>query len=220
MIKSMFDIKMQLSKKQKCLLTQRNEVLKTIFAGTDKMIELDGLISIECDDNVYNIIQKTLPKELHSYIRKKRCNECTFELSSERWFVDINFSQFQHLSIQGLNSCLLDCLMSDHTTNCSCGGTLTVVHTEFSNFVMIDLTMKSEIVAFALKDIPKTLNVLSIGFKLFACIEYMNPEAGHYVSHILRNERWERYDDLRNKVTLSDLSSEIMVQVLFYVKTN
>lgn len=231
MVKSMFGTQKTAGVVQNTLLRLRNQLLMNIFEGTQRMKVFSGLTTINCSCNVNYLIPKMLPTDLYSYVRKKECDQCEFELISKRCFVDIDFRQFQLLSIQNLNECLVDCLISDSSTNCSCGGTLTASHTEFSNFIIIDLTVENVVTAITLQDIPKTLNILDIAFKLFGCIEFIGEDKvpiaynddedegiGHYVSHIWRSGRWERYDDLRNKITKSKTSLKIKAQVLFYVK--
>lgn len=229
MIISMFDGDKKLATKQNSLLKQRNEILKSIFDGTTRISEFgNGLISVNCNANVSYMIEKALPASLYSYVRKKQCNDCGEERDSKRCFVDLNFEQFEARSIRELNSCLLDSLISEPTTACACGGLREVKETKFSNFIMIDLQLKHRITKMSLNDIPSKLNILGIIFALFGCIEYIGDDdeitdiddnTGHYVSHLFRkNQRWERYDDFKAKITRSNTNEKIKAQVLFYVQ--
>lgn len=124
--------------------------------------------------------------------------------------------------VQNLNSCLLESLISGRSTACTCGGPRQYSR-EFSSFIIIDLHIFDRIEEISLKDIPPTLNILCIHFAKSACIEYLGDNnkknVGHYVSHIYRCNRWERYDDMRTNITSSNVNSKIKGQVLFYVKT-
>lgn len=177
MVKSMFDTGKSAVAKQNNLLRQRNQILMSIYENLPGIKKLDGLTIINCSTNVHYILPKMFPKILYSYDRKKKCDQCDFELNSERCFVDINFSRFQELPIRKLNSCLLDCLISENHVRCACGGNRSVYHTEFSNFILIDLTVESTITEISLQDIPKNLNILKTAFELFGCIGFIGETA-------------------------------------------
>lgn len=229
LVTSMFDSDKRIAIKQNSILRQRNEILKTIFQGTTQITEFSsGLSSINCSANVNYTIERTLPVNLYSYMRKKQCSQCFDEKISSRCFVDINIESFEQQPIRNLNSCLLDTLMSERFSFCDCGGSRSVTETEFSNFIMVDLHLKHRIRETTLNDIPTTLHILGVNFIIFGCIEFIGDdtggmdvydEIGHYVSHIFRtNKRWERYDDQKSKVTQSNTNAQIKAQVLFYVK--
>lgn len=229
MVTSMFDNEKRMAIKQNSLLRQRNEILKSIFEGTTRITQFEsGLSSINCNANVNYLIPKALPLNLFSYLRKKQCSRCLDEIVSNRCFVDINIDQFEQESISKLNMCLLDTLISEKLSMCACGGEKKVTLTEFSNFIMVDLQLKHRIREASLNEIPRKLRILGINFTIFGCIEFIgddtevfdvNDAIGHYVSHIFRkNKRWERYDDLKSKITKSDTNAKIKAQVLFYVK--
>lgn len=229
MIITMFDDEKKPGIKQNSLLKQRNLILKRIFLGTIRITEFgNGLSSIDCSANINYMIPRALPIDLYSYVRKRKCDRCNTEVVSNRCFIDINIEQFEQQSIQNLNSCLLDSLMAERSSNCECGGSKKLTDTTFSNFIMIDLYLKTRIAEISLVEIPKTLNFLGIDFAIHGCIEYIGDDEntdtledsiGHYVSHIYRrNNQWQRYDDKKSKITNSDTTSKIKGQVLFYVK--
>lgn len=224
MVSSTFNTQ-KLAIKINSLLRQRTMLLKTIFDGTKNItVYENGLTSINCAANVYSIIQKVLPVGLFSYTRNILCNACDIVVVSNRCFVDINIELFEKQSIKNLNTCLLETLISEEPSICTCGGSRKYV-TEFSDFIMIDLTLRSRIKEISLNDIPSELQILGVNFTKFGCIEYIgdgDPDViGHYVAHIhRRNKRWERYDDTKPKVTYSDTNMRMKGQVLFYVKNN
>lgn len=228
MVATMFETFGTIAVKFNSLHRQRNKILHSIFEPNK--LEFDcGLILIDCASNVNYIIPKALQTSLYSYSRTKRCSKCDREIVSNRCFVDIHFEQYQKRSIQNLNGCLLDTLLSEQSSSCSCGGPQIISETVFSNFIMIDLHLKSTIKEIALNDIPKNLNILGEHFALTACIEFIGetPEdfnlsdnsVAHYISHILRsNNQWQTYDDLKSHVSPSKINTQIKGQVLFYVK--
>lgn len=229
MVTLMFNNEKSLAVKQNSLLRQRNKILKNIFEGSERITKFgSGLCSINCSANVNYIIPKALPGNLYSYTRKKHCLQCHDELVSNRCFVDINMENFARKTIQNLNECVLDTLISERSSTCPCGGLRKVTHTEFSSFIMIDLHLEDRIRETTLKEIPQTMNILGVGFAIFGCIEFIGDDSevlnvddqiGHYVSHIFRNnKRWERYDDMHSKITTSDTNGKLKAQILFYIK--
>lgn len=110
MIYKMFNGIERIAIKHNALLRQRNLLLRSIFKGEEYEC---GLFTVDCQANVNYIVPKLLPLELYSYRRTKQCNRCNDVLVSNRCFVDINFEQFEQQSIQNLNSCLLDTLLTE-----------------------------------------------------------------------------------------------------------
>lgn len=200
MVSHMFTSGSSLTVKQTALLRQRNILLLDIFKDAKDAIQFmeNGLVDIDCATNAHYIIEKALPINLYSYSRKKQCNLCNRILTSNRCFFDINFEEYDRLGIENLNHCLLESLVTETTGTCTsktCAGSVMVIHTEFSNFVAIDLQLKQEIKMIALDEIPKTLNVLEVQFTLTGCIEFIGDvdelmtanrngirKCGHYVS--------------------------------------
>lgn len=108
--------------KQNALLRQRNQILQNIFQGTDKISKFEnGLISIDCNANVNYLLPKVLPVDLYSYSRESSCGQCAKVTSSHRCFVDINMELLEQKGVQNLNSCLLETLISEVPSTCSCG---------------------------------------------------------------------------------------------------
>lgn len=218
MVVSMFS-NLKLTTKKKALLDERNELLLNI--SEKKTI----LTSIDCSGNVYSLMCKLLPKDFYSLKRVKRCERCDSEFVSLRCFLDIDIDVFASQPIANLNSHLLDVLISERTTQCECGGERKLQESTFSDLIMIDLQMKNHVKEFTLSDVPATLDILGIIFKVFGCIEFIPPHemsnsgaVGHYVSHVIRcNKRWEKYDDLLSNVTKSRINNKLRGQVLFYV---
>lgn len=58
----------RVSVKHNALLRKRNQILQTVFEGTDYG---NGLLYVDCAANVNYLIPKILPQELYSYYRKK-----------------------------------------------------------------------------------------------------------------------------------------------------
>lgn len=234
MIDEMFNGIGKIAIRYKTIFRERNLILRLIFRGE----EYDcGLWAVDCNANVNYIIPHLLPKQMYSYYRKKKCDRCKEEITSDRCFVDINLDVFEQQPIQNLNSCLLDTLINEESSPCSCNGTKIVVDTVFSNFIIIDLCLKQSIKLISLCDIPTELNILGITFALKGCIEYIGDDLvnsdyvgddlgnsnsiGHYISHVYRcNKQWEMYDDKKSKVLRSNTKSKIKGQVLFYVRNN
>lgn len=234
MVKTMFDPIDSSAAKHRSLHQQRNEILHKILEYRQLQFG-SGLTYVKCDANVNFMIPKALSMNLYSYSRTKQCNRCDQKIISNRCFVDINFEEFENLSIKYLNSCLLETIISEQPSFCSCDGgqmaQMMISKTEFSNFIMIDLHLKSTIREIALNDIPKKLSLLGETFSLTACIEFIGemPEdfdssengSAHHVAHILRsNKQWQTYDDLKSQMFPSKINSKIKGQVLFYVKIN
>lgn len=232
MVTSMFNDTDKSSIKLQSLLRKRNDILYSIFKDSKQAIKYkNGLFNINCAANINYLIPKILPVALYSYARMKICENCKEKIMSNRCFVDIDMDQYEQRSIENLNSCLLDTLVGEKSSTCSCGGSLKLYHTYFSNFIIIDLHLKHSIKEISLKDIPKTLNLLAIEYSLTACLEYIptssdliiDPKSkaklvGHYVAHLFRNNRWERFDDKKKKTTLSNIHAKIQGQVVFYAK--
>lgn len=207
--------------KYKRILRNRNVILKSIFSGTEYG---NGLCYVDCATNVNYLLPKLLPKELYSYYRSKKCKRCNNKILSNRCFVDIDMDQFEAASVDKLNKCLLDTLISEKPSKCSCNGFNENVETNFSNFIMIDLHLKTTIRLLSIFSIPLELNILGIRFALRGCIEYINMSEGtdvigHYIGHSKRiNSQWEMYDDLKSKVLRSNINSKIKGQIVFYVR--
>lgn len=236
MISDMFTNVSSISAKQTALLRQRNRLLLTVFKDGADSIQLENdLIVLDCATNANYIIPKVLPPNLYSYSRKKQCNRCNRNVVSNRCFVDINFEEYDKSGISNLNRCLLISLITEKPSICSshtCDGSEVLVQTEFSSFIVIDLQLKQAIKNIALKEIPKTLNILGIHFSLTGCMEFIgdvdelicankneDKRVGHYISHLYRsNNCWKMYDDMKAMVVRSDTKSKIQGQVLFYVK--
>lgn len=229
MVTTMFESFDSNTAKYRSLHRQRNEILLSIFEH--RKLQFDsGLTFVKCDTNVNFLTERVLPTSLYSYSRKKHCSRCDMEIISNRCFVDINFEEFQSRPITDLNGCLLDTLISEQPSTCTCDGLPTMfTETTFSNFIMIDLTLESTIQEITLNDIPKELNILGVHFALAACIEFIGetPEyivpsendVAHYISHILRsNNQWQTYDDKKSQIFTSKINSKIKGQVVFYVK--
>lgn len=227
MISAMFDSESKIAIKNNSLLRRRNLVLKSIFEGTLRVTELDsGLTTIDCAANINYIIPKALPTKLYSYLRKRQCDDCDYAKVSERCFVDINIALFEQKSIRDLNECLLHELMTESPSICTaCNSSTRFTQLKFSTFIIIDLHLAHHIREISLHEIPRTLKIYGVLFDLFGCIEFIGDETvsdieyvGHYVSHILRRNQWERYDDLKSGITKSSIYSKIKGQILFYVK--
>lgn len=223
MVHSMFNDNVKLTIKQNNLLRQRNDILCSLFQGEEYECHL---VTVDCQANANYIIPKLLPTELYTYFREKKCDRCGHENVSKRCFVDIEMDVFETQTIQNLNSCLLDSLMSEKVSKCPCGGTNQIVATKFSNFIIIDLTLRNNNVNWLhLSDVPSELNILGVKFSIKACIEFIPPtEAngiGHYIAHAYRrNQRWEMYDDKKTHVLRSSTKMKIQGQVLFYVRVH
>lgn len=214
------------------LLRDRNHILNEVFEGEERVVELNGLRSIDCSSNVHYLIQKVLPTELFSYKRIKQYDRCENTIVSNRCFIDINFDSYEIGTIKKLNNCLLTEFLSERHTQCKCGGSRNVIETTFSDFVMIDLQLEYCIKPISLNEIPKNLNILGLKFALYACIEFIGDDnafsqeeegeegqpIGHYVAHIFRRNMWERFDDMKSYVTKSDTKAKIKGQVLFYFR--
>lgn len=234
MVRSMFDNADRPVRKQSSLLRQRNDILLSIFKNSQEATQFDnGLYTIDCNANVNYLIPLLLPTELYSYSRKKECDQCGVEAVSNRCFVDIDMDQYDRQSIQNLNSCLLDTLLLEKSSKCSCNGTRKFTELKFSSFIVIDLHLKNSIKEIALQDIPETLAILDVKFSVTACLEYISAvndddcdvakdcKVGHYVAHIYRrNNQWEKYDDTKSKITASKMNVKIQGQVLLYAKTD
>lgn len=212
------------------MLRDRNQILNEIFQESERVVELHGLRSIDCSSNVNYMIQKIFPTELFSYKRVKQCDRCEETIISNRCFIDIDFDSYDLGTVEQLNSCLLEGILSEIPTQCKCGGSRNIIETTFSDFVMIDLQLEYCIKPFSLNEIPNSLNILGIKFAPYACIEFIGDDnmyfqvgenerpIGHYVAHIFRRNMWERYDDTKIYVTKSNTAAKIKGQVLFYVQ--
>lgn len=206
------------------LLKERNAILRSIFESKAKNFA-NGLVSINCAANANYLIAKLWP--MPSYVRKKQCENCGDIFVSSRVFLDIDIVLFEHQSVSDLNANLIDTLITERTSNCQCGGSRKLTDTQFSDVIVIDLHLKHHIKAVSLVEIPKSLNILGIRFDIYACIEFIGDELqmngneeniGHYVSHICRQKRWERYDDLKSQISKSVVTEKIKAQILFYIK--
>lgn len=220
MICHMFNGDGKIAVKHNALLRQRNVILSSIFEGEEFEC---GLIAVDCRTNANYIIPKLLPAKMYSYNREKQCDRCEKHLLSNRCFVDIDMDEFDAQPIENLNACLLNSLVLEQPSKCSCNGSKRIVDTNFSNFIMIDLSLKQSIKLLSLCDIPTKINILGITFSLKACIEFIGTEnvdfIGHYVSHVYRrNAQWEIYDDQKSQVLRSNTKTKIKGQVLFYVR--
>lgn len=220
MIQFMFSDIGKVSSKNHALLCKRSAILCSIFSGEEFEC---NLISVDCQGNSNYIIPKLLPNELYSYAREKQCDRCLVKITSNRCFVDVDIDGFDNQPIGRLNSYLLDSLIDEQPSRCECNGLKRIVGTHFSNFIMVDLTMRNAIKEFSLRDIPADINILGIKYSLKACIEFIPPldenGIGHYVSHVhRRNARWETYDDKKAKVLRSSITKQMQGQVLFYVR--
>lgn len=121
----------------------------------------------------------------------------------------------EHQSIEKQGSCLLNKLISEKPIFCSCG-VQKEIEIKFSNFIIIDVYLKFRIAETSLQQIPEELNILGIIFDIFACIEYIDDGAGHYVSHSnRRNNRWQRYDDLKTNISNSNKTKKMKKQIVF-----
>lgn len=122
------------------LLRDRNQILNEIFKGSQRVVELHGLRSIDCATNVNYLIQKVLPTELFSYKWVKQCDQCNEKIISNRCFIDIDFDSYELESIKKLNSSLVTELI--RSPKCKCGGSRITIETTFSDFVMIDFQLE------------------------------------------------------------------------------
>lgn len=221
MITEVFTSDIRIAARISSLLEKRNLFLYAFFGGKDYG---NGLIYVECSGNVNRLIPKFLPTGLYSYYRKKQCDCCGQEIPSDRCFIDIDMDQYDRLSISHLNECLLDSLINDTASQCSCNGMRRVIETRFSNFIMIDLHLQHHIKLISLRDVPLELNILDIRYMFAGCIEYINDSTnvksmGHYVCHMYRrNKQFEMYDDIKSRVLRSDTKAKIKGQILFYVR--
>lgn len=220
MIYDMFNDDSKTAVKYNALLRERNILLSSIFEAE---VYDCGLRTVDCQANVNYIIPKLLPQEMYSYIREKQCDRCGEQISSKRCFVDIDIDKLEAQPIENLNSCLLDTIISEQPSKCSCNGVKRIVNTNFSNFIMIDLTLKESIKWLSLCKLPTELNILGIKFSLKACVELIGANnakiTGHYISHVYRrNARWEMYDDKKSQVLRSNTTNKIQGQALFYVR--
>lgn len=190
-----------------------------------------GLVSINCFANVNYIVPLALPEEQYSYVRVKTCSKCKNINTSKRCFIDINMDILERETIRKLNTCLLDSLLCEDSSNCpKCDVPRNIPDTNFSNFITIDVSLTHGIKEISLNEIPKQLKILGEKFALFGCIQFIGDDAinydidaeiGHYVSHMFRNNlSWERYDDLKSSTKKSHTDEAMKIQVLFYFKEN
>lgn len=221
MVTDVFSSDSKIAAKISLLLEKRNLYLHAFFKGEDFG---NGLTLYVGSGNLNRLIPQFLPIEMYSYYRKKQCDRCGEEIQSDRCFLDIDMEQYDQLSITHLNECLLDSLVSDAASKCSCNGMRQSIETRFSNFVMIDLHLYHHIKLISLRDIPLELDILGVQFTFAGCIEYINESTnvksmGHYVCHMYRhNKQFEMYDDLKSRVLRSDTKAKIKGQILFYVR--
>lgn len=229
MIYTMFTHYDRAATKFSSLHRQRNAILYPIFESSALKFD-SGLVLVNCVANVNFIIPRVLLEKLYSYSRTKECTQCKKKATSKRCFIDINFEEYRKRSITNLNSFLLNTLIAERPSACSCGNPQIFTEASFSNFIMIDLHLETTIKLLALKDIPLSLDILGVIFKLSACIEFIgklsedpnfhNDDQAHYITHILRaNNQWQIYDDTKSKMSHSKINEKIQGQVLFYVKS-
>lgn len=222
MVVSMFGNEKSELKKQNKMHLKRNQILMPIFEELGRVIPVGKGHSINCASSVNYIIQKVLPTTMKSYTQKLECEKCMYVSTSQKCFIDINFARMEELGIVNLGECLHNMLMNaSEIPVCRCGGQKKM-SLQFSPFVMIDLHLPDRIESIRLSEIPEELHICSTRFRLYACIEYIGDDnidsLGHYVAHMRRANRWEKFDDKKNKVDRSDLYSDLKAEILFYIR--
>lgn len=191
---------------------------------------------MDCNSNIFYVLERVLPQSFYSYIRIKRCLLCKNELESHRVFVDINLDTFANpnVSIRDLEIHIkLELLSEEKNSKCTkCGGTFKI-ETVFSDIIMIDIQLQAKEThgphpkkMFSINEAPEELRVCGTSFKILALAEFIKDsndinDVGHYIAHIRRfNNQWEEYDDTK-KTNQSPKCKEMKeIHTLFYIKKN
>lgn len=208
-----------------------------IYAARNKILESEipinkihdcknGHFEWKCDVNINYLIEHVLCRHYNSFIRKKQCEKCKFNIVKPGVFLDFNMNAWATAEINALNEILFESLRKDKGRCNKCETKYVIKDISFSDVVMIDLQLEQEIKHYSISQLPKSLKLFECNFELAAVIEFIGDPRqvnaiGHYVSHILRkNHQWKRFDNIANSVTNSDVNRIIRPQILFYVKNN
>lgn len=195
--------------------TLRTEILSMIF---DESRDKNGILEVDCNCNVHNIVTKLLLAVLPSVqvIRKCDCEESNLP------YIPVNFNT---LHAQGLKQ-IRSSIVYQNSKRSKCTGCNRFTNVEYQvnpHILFIDVqTFQENPKKVPLKSIEKQLSFSTTNYYLKAVIEFIPSTfgpVGHYVANVARYDRWYCYDDVRK--TPSDTSdSSVFPHLLIYVAKN
>lgn len=217
----------------KDLYARRNNILEKLH-GDRKITTANGLTQMDCNSNIFYVLERVLPQSFRSYIRTKRCRSCKNKLESHRVCVDINLETFANpnVSIRDLEIHIKQELLSEEEiSKCTkCGGKYQI-ETVLSEVIMIDIQLQPKGIdgphprkMFSINEAPEELRVCGITFRILALAEFTKDsddinDIGHYIAHIRRfNNQWEEYDDTKKTIHSPKCKEMKEIHTLFYIK--
>lgn len=184
----------------------------------------NGLVTIDCDSNVYTNVQKFITPFFPSIKTTKICPCSEVEINCV--CIDLNFEMLSNVGPSHIETCIQSKIISDHVSECTCCGEPMKISHIIGDLIFVDvqsLTLNNKTIGIKdpidICDIQKILSIRNCLYDLFTVIEYKPSlnTLGHYISHILRNGSWYSFDDTKSESY--ELSNRaILPHLLIYYK--
>lgn len=199
----------------------RNDLLGKHFQS----IISNGLITINCESNMYNNINNFISPVFPSIIQKKTCG-CG-PITKKFPIIEIDHAKLNNLGIQNLESCIVQQFTSEKTnlSTCKVCNEQKMELNHIGNLIFIDVQAiehpdKSKIgltCPISINQIPENIILNEYTYELMSVIQYISGSLGHYIAHCKQNGIWYAFDDTKQSPTLS--YGNILPHTLIYFIT-
>lgn len=203
----------------------RNKLLSDVFECDESE---DGLITIDCESNIYNMIESLITPIFPSVRTLKTCSGCNKGgFTRVHTVLEIDSKTLSANGISDLQSCILDRFISENKTICkNCNGNK-VITNELGIVIFIDVQtvefgkekygISSPV---SIDEIPKMIELKTNTYELQSVIcyqpSYDSKFLGHYTAVCKVDGKWQEFDDTKTE-TSAYTSYEVRPQTLIYI---
>lgn len=184
----------------------------------------NGLVTIDCDSNVFTNVQKFVTPFFPSIKTTKTCPCSLVEIDCV--CVDLDLEMLSKVGASHIEACIKSKIIEDHDSECACCEEIMKVAHIIGDLIFVDvqsLTLNNKSIGIRdpinICNIQKIIPIRDCLYELFAVIEYKPSlnALGHYIAHVLRNGSWHSFDDTKSESY--KLSNRVMLpHMLIYYK--
>lgn len=186
----------------------RNDLLREYFQSSF----INGLITIDCDSNICNIINSFITPIFPSITTKKVCGCGT--VVKKHAIVEIDYEALSVNGVEQLHASIVQRFITNQSYLCTtCGKEKTVSHV-FGDLIFFDvqtIELNDKTIGISksicLDHVEKIITLNGRDYELMSVIEFIPPlvskSQGHYVAHCYRETRWYKFDDLQSSYSFS-----------------
>lgn len=204
----------------------RNKLLSDHFTSEH---DGKGLITINCESNMFYLIATYLKQIFPSVVTMKNCDGCDQNETKNHCVVEIDSEKLSRVRIQNLESCILSYALLDRESTCQCGGKKSEIN-HIGLIVFIDVQMIvlpegkkiGQVNPVNIDDIPKTMVIKQKEYELKSLIHYKpqstDGNVGHFMAICHFEGSWKIFDDIKTKAYPLAPSFKVLPHTLIYIQ--